>query len=424
MDLYLPVNADPDAKSLASIHQALLNYPHSSLPTIINFFSYDQHIINLLNHTDSPNFYASPIVAKICLLLKHRSITISPILSTHHYPIFSSAHSLATKIDISHWKCNPSYIQNILSSLHLPTSTIDVFASFLNKQFPCYISLFHDLNNISTNFFHTRLNWQKEIIWENPPYEQNIIHLTIKKIIMNKITGFLLIPYNPLTASWQLASNHCHIHIYFPKHSSLLQLPILILKALVFLALPSLFSCFTPLLLHTFLNNLNSITELHLSTPLSPFINSHRYVLTILLVNLPPPIHLPLIHLPSPPFVNAKILTQNIFTTPLLQTLVLLSENAKTIPHSNTHTYHPKRPSIYPKRKSINLPHPLSPTLKTKVNHIPSTIHSLDYIYPSIALNSTRNFHNFYIKPLESVDTMSPPFAWPSSTISQLSTYL
>ncbi len=118
------------------------------------------------------------------------------------------------------WMLNPKIFLEVTARFGSPN--IDLFASRLNRQVPCYVSWKPDPNATFIDAFN--VDWSKYFFYAFPPF--SLIPRCLQKVEQLQAEGILLVPNWP-TQPWfskamQLLT---HVPIILPRERTILQLP-------------------------------------------------------------------------------------------------------------------------------------------------------------------------------------------------------
>ena len=94
------------------------------------------------------------------------------------------------------WQLNPKLFERICQRFGEPT--IDLFASRLNKQIIRYVSWMPDPEAVAVDAFS--MSWTNEYFYAFPPF--SCIARCIRKILEDKATGLLVVPFWPTQPWW------------------------------------------------------------------------------------------------------------------------------------------------------------------------------------------------------------------------------
>ena len=115
------------------------------------------------------------------------------------------ADYLSRSVDFSiEWKLNEGKLAIALSILGAKPS-IDLFASRLNYQFPCYVSYKPDPGSYAVDAF--MLDWQDLHFYAFPPFA--VIHRVLEKIQRDRARGVIVVPDWPSRSWYSVVARLC-----------------------------------------------------------------------------------------------------------------------------------------------------------------------------------------------------------------------
>ena len=92
--------------------------------------------------------------------------------------------------DNTEWQLAPIIFKNIVHTFKF-VPELDLFASCLNAQVPCYVSWFPDSNAVANDAFS--LSWENKKFYAFPPF--SLIGATLAKIRKEQSTGIMIVPW-------------------------------------------------------------------------------------------------------------------------------------------------------------------------------------------------------------------------------------
>ena len=92
--------------------------------------------------------------------------------------------------DNTEWQLAPIIFKNIVHTFNF-VPELDLFASYLNAQVPCYVSWFQDHNAVANDAFS--LSWENKTFYTFPPF--SLIGATLVKIRRDQPPGIMIIPW-------------------------------------------------------------------------------------------------------------------------------------------------------------------------------------------------------------------------------------
>ena len=134
------------------------------------------------------------LVERIFLWAESRGITLSSEFIKGEDNVVADKESRVKNID-TEWMLQPSVFSHLCDIFSTPR--IDLFASRINAQLPCYVAWRPDPYSVSTNAF--TISWANGLCYAFPPF--SVISRVLRKLVVERATLLMILPVWP-TQVW------------------------------------------------------------------------------------------------------------------------------------------------------------------------------------------------------------------------------
>ena len=165
-------------------------------------------------------------LCKICAQIQiEHNISISWRWMRREEKEIKLVDKIGKKNTTTNWTFDPQIRQRIIDDLLWPQPTIDGCANASNRTCEKYIAQFWDGQCYGTNIMNhetlVNIDWEKNVLWINPPYRTKFITQLLNLLLTLKIRTIAVLPVWPNTTFWQIIKKHAKQMIFLPASKSL-----------------------------------------------------------------------------------------------------------------------------------------------------------------------------------------------------------